>query len=36
VLLIWDGASRGREDFTESFGTEGRKLGLPVFEILTK
>lgn len=36
TLLIWDGASRGKEDFTESFGTESRKLGLPVFEILTK
>lgn len=36
ILLVWDGASRGKEDFTESFGTEARKLGLPVFEILTK
>ncbi len=36
ALLIWDGASRGKEDFTESFGVEARKLGLPVFEILTR
>ena len=36
VLLIWEGASRGKEDFTESFGTEARKSGLNVFEVLTK
>jgi hypothetical protein len=36
ALLIWEGASRGKEDFTESFGTEARKLGLDVFEILSK
>ena len=36
ALLIWEGASRGKEDFTESFGAEARKLGLDVFEILSK
>jgi hypothetical protein len=36
ALLIWDGISRGKEDFTESFGTAARKLQLPVFEILTQ
>jgi hypothetical protein len=36
ALLIWDGASRGKQDFTESFGAEARKLGLKVFEVLTK
>jgi hypothetical protein len=36
ALLIWEGASRGKEDFTESLGAEARKLALPVFEILTK
>jgi hypothetical protein len=35
ALLIWNGASRGKEDFTESFGVEARKLGMAVFEILT-
>ncbi len=36
ALLIWNGVSRGKEDFTDSFGAEARKLGLKVFEILTK
>jgi hypothetical protein len=36
ALLIWEGASRGKEDFTESFGAEARELGLDVFEILSK
>ncbi len=35
ILLVWDGASRGKEDFTEAFGAEARRLGLSVFEILT-
>jgi hypothetical protein len=35
ALLVWDGASRGKEDFTESFGTAARKLGLKIFQVLT-
>ena len=34
-LLIWNGASRGKEDFTEMFGAEARELGLEVYEIKT-
>jgi hypothetical protein len=35
ALLVWDGVSRGADDYTDQFGAEARKRGLDVFEILT-
>lgn len=35
AVLVWDGASRGPGDLTESFGEEARKRGLPVLEVKT-
>jgi hypothetical protein len=35
VVLVWDGASRGKHDVTEEFGLEARRRGLPVAEIRT-
>ena len=35
AVLIWDGTSRGDHDMTEEFGTEARRRGLAVVEILT-
>ena len=35
ALLVWDGVSRGANDYTDQFGVEARKRGLEVFEVLT-
>ena len=35
ALLVWDGVSRGADDYTDQFGAEARKRGLEVFEVLT-
>jgi hypothetical protein len=35
ALLVWDGVSRGADDYTDQFGAEARKRGLGVFEVLT-
>ena len=35
ALLLWEGVSRGANDYTDQFGAEARKRGLDVFEILT-
>ena len=35
AALVWDGASRGPGDLTQSFGTEARRRGLKVLELLT-
>ena len=35
VTLVWDGASRGKIDYTEELGSEARKHGLPTYEVST-
>jgi hypothetical protein len=35
AVLVWEGASRGDSDITGDFGIEAKRLGLPVFEVLT-
>ena len=35
ATLVWDGASRGKNDYTEAFGSEARKRGLPTYEVST-
>jgi hypothetical protein len=35
AVLIWDGISRGKDDYTDQFGAEARKRGLEVFEVPT-
>jgi hypothetical protein len=35
AALVWDGISRGENDYTNQFGAEARKLGLEVFEVPT-
>jgi len=35
AALVWDGISRGKQDFTDELGVEARKLGLAVLEVLT-
>jgi hypothetical protein len=35
AVLLWNGASRGDGDLTESFAVEARKRGLSVTEVLT-
>ena len=35
ATLVWDGVSRGKNDYTEEFGAEARSRGLAVFEVLT-
>jgi hypothetical protein len=35
ALLLWDGVSRGKDDYTDQFGAEARRRGLPVLEIRT-
>jgi hypothetical protein len=35
AALVWDGESRGANDYTDHFGAEARKLGLEVFEVPT-
>jgi len=35
AALVWDGASRGKKDYTEQFGAQARNRGLAVFEVLT-
>ena len=36
AALVWDGVSRGSDDFTEKFGIEARIRNLELFEVLTK
>jgi len=35
AVLLWDGVSRGKDDYTDQFGTEARNRGLEVFQVLT-
>ena len=35
ATLVWDGVSRGENDYTDQFGSEARYRGLPVFEVPT-
>ncbi len=35
ATLVWDGVSRGDDDFTARFANEAGKLGFPVYTILT-
>jgi hypothetical protein len=35
AALVWDGAPRGKDDYTDQFGAEARKRGLAVLEIPT-
>jgi len=35
ATLVWDGSSRGKNDYTEEFGSEARKRGLPTYEVPT-
>jgi hypothetical protein len=35
AVMVWDGATRGQEDYTTGFGIDARRRGLPVFEIRT-
>ncbi|HEY4959234.1 MAG TPA: hypothetical protein VFC15_00480 [Candidatus Limnocylindrales bacterium] len=35
ATLVWDGISRGKDDYTDQFGAEARKRGLPVMEVPT-
>jgi len=33
--LVWDGKSRGENDFTEEFGVYARTKGLTTVEVMT-
>ena len=35
AALVWDGVSRGEQDYTDELGIKARKLGLAVLEVLT-
>ncbi len=35
ALMIWDGKSRGDDDFTAAFAREAQQLCIPVIEVLT-
>jgi len=35
ATLVWDGVSRGENDYTAEFGAEARKRGFAVFEVST-
>jgi hypothetical protein len=35
AVMIWDGESREKQDYTAEFGSDARRRNLPVFEIVT-
>jgi hypothetical protein len=35
-VLVWDGKSRGEQDFTQEFGVYARIKGITVVEIMTR
>ncbi|HKD13457.1 MAG TPA: hypothetical protein VKE71_02835, partial [Candidatus Angelobacter sp.] len=35
AVIVWDGKSRGKEDFTEQFRNEARSRGIEVVEVRT-
>jgi hypothetical protein len=35
AVLVWEGASRGKDDVTDAFGREARHRGVPVLQVLT-
>jgi hypothetical protein len=35
TAMVWDGVSRGEQDYTAEFGDEARKRGLAVIEVST-